>query len=95
MGMHVLHRCDNPSCVNPKHLWLGTQADNNRDRDAKGRGCLDRFGEKNGRCVVSNAVVKKIRQLYAKGAMTQQAIADKYGCSQTQVSRIILSQQRT
>lgn len=43
----ALHNCDNPPCLSPDHLWLGTNADNNLDRDSKGRH-VRLVGEKNG-----------------------------------------------
>lgn len=59
-GLWVLHRCDNPPCVNPAHLFVGTQLDNMRDRNAKGRANLAR-GERAGRVKLTEADVRKIR----------------------------------
>jgi hypothetical protein len=97
--LHVLHRCDNPPCVNPSHLWLGTQADNNRDRDSKERGgakgghVADRRGVKNGNAKLSDAQVLEIIAKRAEG-WSQQSIADEYGVGQSQISRIVRGIQR-
>lgn len=60
VGMDILHKCDVPRCVNPAHLFLGTQADNNADRDSKGRHVALR-GELNGRARITEQVVRLIR----------------------------------
>ena len=58
-GMCVLHRCDVPACVNQAHLFLGTQADNAADREAKGRSA-DNRGEKNPASKLTEAKVREI-----------------------------------
>ena len=59
-GLSVLHRCDIPSCVNPNHLFLGTQADNVHDMEKKGRGRHLR-GAAHGRVKLSESDVRYIR----------------------------------
>ena len=60
-GFYVLHNCDNPRCVNPDHLRLGTQLDNMRDRAERGRDA-DRRGSKNGRAKLTVEQVRAIRR---------------------------------
>lgn len=59
-GMEVCHRCDNPSCVNPEHLFLGTRQDNIDDREAKQRNNPPK-GSSNGRAKLSEADVLSAR----------------------------------
>ena len=88
-GLCVCHRCDNPGCVNPDHLFLGTQADNMRDCENKGRGvhCV-MSGEKHGRSKLTAAQVVEIRAKYANGA-TQSDLAKEFGVSQQTISVIV------
>jgi len=62
----VLHTCDNPPCVNPIHLWLGTKADNSEDKRRKGR-TQRLFGEANGRVKLTTEKVLRLRALRAEG----------------------------
>jgi hypothetical protein len=62
--MCVLHRCDNPSCVRPTHLFLGTKIDNNLDCRLKGRLPV---GEKHYRASITEETVKKMRSMFKRG----------------------------
>ena len=73
----VLHRCDNPPCFNPEHLFIGTSLDNVRDRDAKGRGGWA-CGEDAGPSRMTEEKVREMRREYAAGA-TQAELSRKYG----------------
>lgn len=85
-GFSVLHTCDNPRCVNPQHLWLGTQADNLRDMANKRRST---YGERNPQAKLTVANVLRIRELYRRGRQTQQSIALIFGVADSAICNII------
>lgn len=86
-GMHVLHRCDNPSCINPTHFFLGTQTDNNADKQAKGR---QPRGERMGCAKLTADQVREMRARYAAGSISQRELAKEYGIGKSVVAQIIL-----
>lgn len=63
---HVLHFCDNPPCVNPNHLFLGTHSDNMKDMISKGRGS-PKYGEYSGKSKLTNDSARRVHQLRAQG----------------------------
>ena len=91
-GVYVLHKCDIPSCVNPDHLYAGTQSDNLRDSWRRsGRvpaGFCNRPGELNHQAKLTVDVVQKIRSLAGEG-LRHRDIAVEVGVHQTTVSRVI------
>jgi hypothetical protein len=84
-GLHVRHRCDNPPCMNPAHLELGSHAENMRDMVQRGRSAR---GSRNGRSKVTEAQVRSIR-LRASSGETHAALASEFGLSRAAISFIV------
>jgi len=81
-GLHVLHKCDNPGCVKPDHLFLGTHTDNMRDMVVKGRG---------GRAKLTLDEVREIRRIGR--SVKSKVIGAQYGLSESQVCAILRNDQ--
>lgn len=81
-GWHVLHSCDNPRCVNPAHLRLGTHQDNMDDKRIR-----QRAGR--GTAKIDFATAELIRAEYAAGGYTQRELATRHGIGQYVISRVV------
>lgn len=90
-SLKVCHSCDNPSCCNPSHLWLGTDADNVADRDAKGRLVKGKtfHGGSHVNAKLTDEQVSEIRALYAFGEWLHRELGEKYGVSRGTIQRIV------
>ena len=97
-GLFVLHKCDQPLCVRPAHLFLGTHADNVADRNTKGR---QASGDRHGRYTKPESTVrggahhkakvteKDILAIRAATGQTQKQLAARYSVDRTQISNIL------
>ncbi len=84
-GLCVLHRCDNPCCCNPEHLFLGTLDDNNKDRTAKGRGVRP---PNSGVPKIPSEKIEQIFSLREQG-LTHQKISDRLGVARSTVGNYL------
>jgi hypothetical protein len=99
--IYVLHRCDNPSCVRPDHLFLGTNDDNMRDMVQKGRQAAGDghwhalypertpCGERQGRAKLTEVDVRAIRAAYARGNVRMLELARDYSVSPSNIGAIV------
>lgn len=93
-GVKVCHTCDNPPCVNPRHLFLGTQGDNMADKVSKGRargGSMP--GETHPGAHLSDADRQRVRSL--AGVLSQRELARLFGVHQATIHRIISGKTKT
>lgn len=86
-GYFVCHKCDNPPCCNPDHLFAGTQADNLADMVAKGRSGK---GEKNSQAILTVSAIIEIRE-QVKSGKSRESLAQKYGVNASTITNIWLA----
>lgn len=84
--LFVLHKCDNPQCVRPQHLFLGTHQDNVDDMHSKKRGV---YGEKHTKATLTTRQVESIRKEYAEGGTSHRILAKRYNVAQSTIGRIV------
>lgn len=85
-GLCVLHECDNPSCVRPSHLFLGTNVDNIADKVRKGR---QTKGERNPRAKLTKRQVDAIRAEYVPYKVAAPELANRYGVRPKAIYEIV------
>jgi hypothetical protein len=90
-GMLVCHKCDNPPCCNPSHLFLGTDLDNGRDKAKKGRGKAPR-GENSHLSKLKTSEIIEIREKHASGKFTQRGLASMFNITISTVNRMLKRQ---
>ena len=87
-GLCVCHTCDNPTCTNPAHLFLGSQRDNILDMEAKGR-ALHLAGEQHYKSKLTEKEVVEILQKYVPFVCTMTMLAAEYGVGRGTIRHII------
>lgn len=102
-GLDVLHRCDNPPCVNPAHLFLGTATDNGRDMVSKGRANTPRGdvhgsrtkperrprGEASWNARLNDDLVRFVRQRYAEGGISMRQLGARVGLHHGTIGQLV------
>jgi len=94
-GLHVLHKCDNPSCVRPSHLWLGRPEDNMKDTRIKGRSASQKYrgnhlpsGEKHHFYKSGHKITREQAMEIRKSPLTRKEISSHYGVDVSLISMI-------
>lgn len=92
-GLCVLHHCDNPGCVRPDHLYMGTHQDNMNDKKERGKvakgGRPGARGEHNALSKLTEAQVREIRLEYQEGTISQRKLGVKFGVARSTIRDIV------